>query len=86
MVKAKFLHNIPKLSALIVDKGYLIIRDQILPLISSFFSAKSNNKINDYVFDSFINVSKFINEKDKGEHVLNTVIRNHFNFDIIYFN
>lgn len=75
-IKQKFLINIPKLVAyLYSQKGYLIIRDQLLPIISSFFNCKTSSKVVDQAFETFIEVSQYISEKDKGYHVLNTVIR-----------
>ena len=75
IIKAKFLVNIPKLAAYLdTQKGYLIIRDQILPIISSFFN-NTSTKVVDHAFDAFIDISQYISEEDKGMHVLNTVIR-----------
>lgn len=73
-IKGKFLVNVNKL-VLYLDscKGYTIIRDQILPLISSFFYYKAA-KIVDLAVEAFIEITNFIREEDKGEHLLNRVI------------
>ena len=74
-IKGKFLINVNKLvSYLDSCKGYTIIRDQILPLISGFFYYKTS-KIVDLAVDAFIEITNFIKEEDKGEHLLNRVIR-----------
>lgn len=74
-IKIKFLLNIPKLVAyLYAQKGYFIIRDQLLPIISSFFNCKTSSKVVEQAYEAFIEVSQYISEDDKGLHVLNTVI------------
>lgn len=74
-IKSKFLLNVMKFVTYLYScKGYSIIRDQILPLISWFFYYKSNLRIVDLACDAFIEVSNYINEEDKGLHVLNIVI------------
>lgn len=74
-IKIKFLINIPKLvQYLISQKGYYIIRDQFIPIISSFFNCKTSGKVVEQACEAFIEVSQYINEEDKGLHVLNTVI------------
>lgn len=74
-IKIKFLVNIPKLvTYLYSQKGYFIIRDQLIPIISSFFNCKTSSKVVDQAFDAFMEVSQYINEKDKGFHILNVVI------------
>lgn len=80
VIKTKFLVNIPKLVAYLntQQKGYLIIRDQILPIVSSFLN---NIKIVDQAFEAFIAISQYITEDDKGIHVLNSVICKSFNFN-----
>lgn len=74
-IKSKFLANVIKLVVYLDScKGYTIIRDQILPIISGFFYYKSNSKIVELACDAFIEMANFINEEDKGLHLLNTVI------------
>lgn len=74
-IKIKLLINIPKLAAHLVEqKGYLIVRDLILPLITTFFSHDTGTKVIDSAFHAFVEVSNFISEEDKEMHVLNTVI------------
>jgi len=74
-IKIKFLVNIPKLvNYLYSQKGYFIIRDQILPIISGFFNNPVSARVVDQAFEAFIEVSSYISDDDKGLHVLNTVI------------
>ena len=74
-VKTKFLNNVHKLTIYLDScKGYAIVRDQILPIVSGFFTYKSNSKIVDLSCDAFILIAELIKEEDKGLHVLNTVI------------
>ena len=80
-IKIKFLVNIPKLvNYLYSQKGYVIIRDQILPIISGFFNNPGSARVIDQAFEAFIEVSNYISDEDKGLHVLNTVICKFFYF------
>lgn len=74
-VKTKFLSNVHKLSIYLDScKGYTIVRDQILPIVSAFFTYKQNTKIVDLACEAFIHIAELITEEDKGLHVLNTII------------
>jgi len=74
-VKIKFLQNVYKLCLFLNScKGYSIIRDEILPIVSWFFTYKTNTKIVELACDAFILLAELIVEEDKGLHVLNTVI------------
>jgi len=78
-VKIKFLNNISSFSELINGfGGYQIIKEQLLPIVASFFNYKSNLKVVDHACDAFISMSNLIKEEDKGSHVLNTVICKYF--------
>jgi hypothetical protein len=76
-VKIKFLQNYKKFIEFLYDnneKGYNLIRDQMINILSQILSDKRNPKVIDLCCDCLVEVTKFIKDEDKGFHILTVVI------------
>ena len=74
----RFFHDFNKFVDEVVkfgDKAYFILKDHMIKLINDVTSNTSNAELLKTVSNGLIYMTKFMKEKDKGDHVLKIVIQ-----------
>ncbi len=58
------------------EEGYILIRDQIVPIISEMFNDKTNTKLIEKCSEALVEITRYIRDEDRGYHILTIVISN----------